>query len=248
MHTIETPFGEPGYLVLAGSRLVGIETPQSDYDYVGALIEPEGYRIGLDTYTQGKNAQHGFEQHVFHGEGFEGTVYSLWKLVSMFAECNPTILSLLFAEPIRDDFGINTDAFRKIVVSRKAGHRFMRYMEAQRKSMVGQRAKHVTRQALVDKHGYDTKFAGHTIRLGMQGIEYLNYGKITLPMEEGDRSLILSIRNGEWAMNDVLLFAERLQNSMWRAHENSSLPDDPDYEALSEWLAGKYLREWVEIS
>lgn len=248
MHTIETPFGEPGYFVLAGSRLVGIETPQSDYDYVGALIEPETYRLGLDTYTQGKNAQHGFEQHVFHGDNFEGTVYSLWKLVSMFAECNPTILSLLFAAPIRDYYGINTPEFRRIVVSKKAGHRFMRYMEAQRKSMIGQRAKHVTRQLLVDAHGYDTKFAAHTIRLGFQGIEFLNYGKITLPMEPLDRALIVSIRNGEWPMEDVLAHAEALEVAMQRAYENSPLPDEPNYEALSEWLAGKYLREWVEIA
>lgn len=240
MHTIETPFGEPGYLVLAGSRLVGIETPQSDYDYVGALIEPERYRVGLATYTQGKNAQHGFEQHVFHGDGFEGTVYSLWKLASMFAECNPTILSLLFAEPIRDDFGINTDEFRSIVVSKKAGHRFMRYMEAQRKSMIGQRAKHVTRQALVDAHGYDTKFAAHTIRLGYQGIEFLNTGKITLPMCEADRATILSIRNGEWPIETVLREAEILEVEMQRAYEASTLPEEPDYDALSEWVVDRY--------
>lgn len=244
MHTIETPFGEPEYLVLAGSRLVGIETPQSDYDYVGALVEPEAYRLGLDVYTQGKNVQHGFEQHVFKGDNFEGTVYSLWKLVTMFAECNPTILSLLFAEPVVDKFKINTDEFRKMVVSKKAGHRFMRYMAAQRKSMIGQRAKHVTRQALVDAHGYDTKFAAHTIRLGFQGIEFLNTGKITLPMQPLDRSLILSIRNGEWPMGDVLAHAEALENAMIRAYENSPLPDEPDYEALSKWLELWYLNRW----
>lgn len=244
MHNLESPFGAPEYLVLAGSRLSGVHTETSDYDYIGAVVEPETYRLGLLTYTQGKNHQHGFEQHESHGPEYEGTVYSLWKLVSMFAECNPTILSLLFAEPIRDDFGINTDEFRKMVVSKKAGHRFMKYMEAQRKSMIGQRAKHVTRQALVDAHGFDTKFAAHTIRLGFQGIEFLNYGRITLPMSEPDRNLLLSIRNGEWQMGDVLQHAEALENAMNRAYENSPLPDEPNYEALSEWLAKQYHQKW----
>lgn len=247
-HKIETPFGLPGYLVLAGSRLVGIETPQSDYDYVGALVEPETFRIGLDTYTQGKNHQHGFEQHTFKGEDFEGTVYSLWKLVNMLADCNPTVLSLLFATPIRDDFGINTDGFRRLVVSKKAGHRFMRYMEAQRKSMIGQRAKHVTRQALVDAHGYDTKFAAHTIRHGLQGIEYLEFGSITLPMVAEDRLLISEIRNGEWAQNEVLALAEHLTTTMQAVYDSCTLPDEPDYKALSWWVVAQYqaVYDWRE--
>lgn len=249
MHDLQTPFGEPSYLVLAGSRLVGIEGPDSDYDYVGALVEPRRYRIGLDNYTQGKNAQRGFEQHETHGPEFEGTVYSLWKLVTMFAECNPTILALLFAEPIRDDHGINTPEFRSMVVSKKAGHRFMKYMEAQRKSMIGQRAKHVNRQALVDAHGFDTKFAGHILRLGYQGIEYLTTGSITLPMPDesltaGSRLNVLDVRAGRWTMEQVLAEAEALEFRLQLAYESSSLPEDPNYEALSRWLVHKYSAWW----
>lgn len=248
-HRIITPFGEPGYLVLAGSRLVGIEGPDSDYDYVGALVEPPEYRIGLATYTQGSHPQRGFEQHMFEGYQYEGSVYSLWKLVHMFAECNPTILNLLFARPIVDMFGVNTDEFRRLVISKKAGHRFMRYMEAQRKSMIGQRAKHVTRQALVDAHGFDTKFAGHILRLGYQGIEYLITGNITLPMPDesliaGSRLNVLDVRNGKWTEAQVLLEAAALEKRLEEAYEASTLPDEPDYEALSKWLVSRYAVCW----
>lgn len=243
MHTLQTPFGEPEYLVLAGSRLSGVNTPTSDYDYIGALVEPESYRLGLLTHTQGKHHQLGFEQHETHGPEFEGTVYSLWKLVLMFAECNPTILSLLYAEPLRDDFGINTPEFRRLVVSKKAGHRFMKYMEAQRKSMIGQR-KHVSRQALVDAHGYDTKFAGHIVRLGLQGIEYLKTGWITLPMSEADRTTVTGIRAGFWTQEYVLEVAEYLEEELQEAYDACTLPDEPDYEALSDWLAAQYHGKW----
>lgn len=244
MHTIETPFGEPGYLVLSGSRLYGIDTTKSDYDYAGALVEPEAYRVGLKTYSQGKHDQHGFEQHVFEGDNYEGTIYSLWKLVSMFADGNPTVLCYMFATPVRDDFGINTEGFRKAVASKRSGHRFLRYMESQRKSMLSQRSKHVTRTALVAAHGYDTKFAGHVIRLGYQGIEFLNTGKITLPMRDPERQFVVAVRNGEWPMSDVLMLAAELEAKMHTALADSPLPETPDYEALSQWVVMKYQNTW----
>ena len=40
---------------------------------------------------------------------------------------------------------------------------------------------------LVAVHGYDTKYAMHALRLGLQGIELLTTGRITLPVPEPDR-------------------------------------------------------------
>jgi predicted nucleotidyltransferase len=252
-HDIETPFGRPGFLVLAGSRLFGMDTPESDYDYVGAIVEPEAYRIGLKNYRQdGKDYQRGFEQHMFKGDNHEGSVYSVWKLASMLAEGNPTCLALMFANPIRDDYGICTPEFREMVISRKSGHRFMKYMEAQRKSMIGQRAKHVTRQELIRDHGFDTKFAAHLIRLGYQGVEFLTTGNITLPMPDesvvsGSRLNLLDIRAGEWSMKEVIDEAEALEARMQRALERTTLPEDADWERLSEWVTDTYFSEWLRM-
>jgi hypothetical protein len=245
VHTIETPFGEPGFLVLAGSRLYGIDTPTSDHDYVGALIEPAWYRLGLKNYNPvGKHPQHGFEQHMFKGDGYEGSIYSLWKLAAMFAEGNPTILCLMFADPIRDDYGVCTPEFRRMTASRKSGHRFLKYMEAQRKSMIGQRAKHVTRTALIEEHGFDTKFGGHLIRLGYQGIEFLRTGNITLPMPEEQRQTVLAIRNGERTMDQVIRHSERLQTAMEYALSYTDLPDEADMDALSKWVTDRYMDQY----
>ena len=240
MHTIETPFGMPGFLVLSGSRLYGIDTPESDYDYLGALVEPMRYRVGLAKHGN----QHGFEQHVFKEDGYEGSVYSLWKLCQMFAEGNPTSLCLLFAEPIVDDFDITTDHFRSLVMSRKSGHRFLKYMEAQRKSMTGERASHTKRPTLEELHGYDTKFASHVIRLGYQGVEFLTTGKVTLPMPEAERKHVLQVRRGMFSMDEVVAESYRLQRRMEEALAISTLPEDADWEGLSSWLTIQYMHWW----
>lgn len=244
-HAITTPFGTPEFLVLAGSRLYGIDGPTSDYDYVGAVVEPAEYRVGLKNYhPTGKNHQHGFEQHEFSGDNYEGTVYSLWKLAEMFATGNPTVLCLMFAEPLVDTYGICTESFRSIVRSKHAGKRFLAYMAAQRKSMIGQRATHVTRTDLIEAHGFDTKFAGHLIRLGYQGIEYLTTGSIPLPLPPEQRKTVLQVRRGVWSENEVLYLAESLETQMQDALAQTDLPDEPDHEALSRWVVFQYESSW----
>ena len=42
----------------------------------------------------------------------------------------------------------------------------------------------------------DTKFGGHMVRLGFQGVELLETGRITLPMPPRERALVRSIRKG----------------------------------------------------
>lgn len=240
MHTIETQFGEPGFLVLAGSRLFGIDGPDSDYDYIGATVEGEDYRLGL----KGQ-----FEQETFKGENFEGTVYSLWKMVTMLMSGNPTIVTTMFADPIRDDYGICTDWFREAASSRKAGKAFMGYMTSQRLKMLGQKTG-TNRPALISTYGFDTKFAGHMIRLGYQGCEYLETGTITLPMPyesttAGSAQNVRDIRAGQWTLDQILGEAEALEARLERAYDTTSLPDEPDVAALNDWLIDIYLNTYA---
>jgi hypothetical protein len=235
MHTIETPFGKPGFLVLAGSRMFGIDMPESDYDYLGATIEPERYRLGLKSYK----GQQGFEQYEFSGDKYEGSVYSLWKMASMLGKGNPTIITTMFADPIRDDYGICTPEFRSIVSCRQSGKRFMKYMESQRKAMTGER-KATNRPDLIKAWGFDSKFAGHWIRLGYQGCEFLETGNITLPLAPESAQKVREIREGFWMLEDIISLGDALQARLDRAYDGTALQDEADWCALSEWVVEAY--------
>lgn len=240
VHEITSPFGAPQFLTLSGSRLYGVNTETSDYDYIGAIAEPREYVIGLAHYKH----QNGFEQYEFKGDNFEGSIYSLKKLIRMIAQGNPTILCLMFSTIAYDEFSITTPEFRSIAMSRQSGYRFIKYMEAQRKSMLGQRSKHTERLDLIDKYGYDTKFAGHLIRLGFQGIEFLETGFVTLPMRDDEQECVLQIRKGETSEADVIKLSLALQDEMEMALGKTSLPDNPDNDALNAWLVEKYEIAW----
>ncbi len=62
------------------------------------------------------------------------------------------------------------------------------------------------RAVLVKKHGYDTKFASHYLRLLLEGIELLETGKITFPLK--DREFLLGVKTGKYTMEEVIEFGK----------------------------------------
>src|SRR5690606_20344162 len=129
---------------------------------------------------------------------------------------NPTVLLLLFIPPheivTMTDVGRDLQAYPERFLSREAAHRFAGYMKSQREQMLGIRGKkHTNRPELVDVYGFDTKFAYHMVRLGVQGVELLTEGRITLPMPDGERTWLRELRNGQHSKEEALARADELQ-------------------------------------
>ena len=89
-------------------------------------------------------------------------------------------------------------------VSRLAASRYLGYLQGQKAAMTGQPGAHTNRPELVAVHGYDTKYAMHALRLGLQVLELLSTGRITLPVPEPHRAYLRSIRRGERPLGEVL--------------------------------------------
>lgn len=224
------------FLTLHGSQLYGMATPNSDYDYIGACIEPEELVIGL-----GK-----FEQHEWKNEAIssEGTTYSLRKYIRLLIEGNPTILASSFSPIAYDLLGITSDDFHNLFASKLCGPKFYGYMKAQMHRLHTGKGLHVTRAHLIDQYGFDTKYAAHVIRLGFQAVEYLGTGKIQLPILEDPLKIIMDVRHGVYSYSDFKQMAEDMLSDVDAAYKASQLPEKPDYDAVSQWLVNSYISQW----
>lgn len=239
---------ESGTILLAtvGSTAHGLALPGTDdHDELGVCIEPPTHVIGL---------RH-FEQDVFRtkpegvrsGPGdTDRTVYSARKFCRLALGGNPSILTLLYApDPQTNEYGRELLALAPAFSARRAGKAFLGYATQQRQRLLGERGQmNVKRPELVERYGYDTKYAMHMLRLGFQGIEFLETGKLTLPMPAAERELVYAVRQGQRELNEVLTIAGENERRLEDLLEASPLPQAPESERVDKWLVSVYQRAW----
>ena len=142
--------------------------------------------------------------------------------------------------------GRDLRANKRWFAARRAGQAYLGYMQRQRERMTGERGQmRVNRPELIEQHGFDTKYAGHVLRLGYQGIEFLETGTLSLPMPEPNRTRILDVRDGRVPFADVLTEANELQQRLETLLQTSHLPEHPDHDAVNEFLADAYRSWWA---
>jgi RNA repair pathway DNA polymerase beta family len=99
------------------------------------------------------------------------------------------------------------------------------------------------RNGRVAMHG-NTKFAMHMVRLGIQGVELMRTGAITLPIPEPDLTWLRELRRGEHTKEEALDRAAELEAEIDRVTADSPLPERPDHAALDRWLVDLHRRHW----
>jgi len=240
---------------LVGSTVHGLVlSGTDDRDEMGVCVEPRRYVVGFGQ----------FEQWVYRSaaerEGHAGarsragdldlTVFSLRKWARLALQGNPTVLLLLYlpddAVVLRTSVGEALQELAPAFASRHAGKRFLGYLEAQRQRLVGERGQRdVNRTELVEKHGYDTKYAMHMLRLGHQGVEFLESGRLTLPMREPVRSHLMEVRSGRSNLVDVLAECADLESRLAALLESSPLPTNPDLRTVESFVMDTYASAWA---
>jgi uncharacterized protein len=233
-----------------GSEVFGTSlSGHGDRDEMGICIEPPEYVCGL----------HAFEQYthrtqpdgVRSGPGdLDLTIYGLRKWMRLAASGNPTVLLPLFVRDehliLRTDLGDELRALAPAIVSRLAGQRFAGYLQAQRDRLLGVRGgKHTNRPELIDQHGFDTKYAMHMVRLGIQGVELMETGTITLPMNEPWRTWLVELRQGLHSRSDALDIAQEMEQRLAALTSTSPLPPEPNLDAINRWLVSAHQRAWA---
>jgi uncharacterized protein len=242
-------------------------TGQDDRDELGICLEPPRFVTGLAQVPAGLStgAAVPFEQYHRHtawdrpgglgnrsGAGdLDVVIYSARKWARLALAGNPSVLLLLFlpdAEIVyRDAIGAELCANAHRFVSRLAADRFLGYLQAQKAAMTGEVGAHTNRPELVAEHGYDTKYAMHALRLGVQGVELLTTGRISLPVPEPHRTFLRSVRRGEVALGNVLEAVTEAEARLVALQHGSEVPPEPDRAWVDDWLHRSYLSFWATL-
>ena len=96
------------------------------------------------------------------------------------------------------------------------------------------------REELYTKYGYDTKFGMHLVRLMLEGKELLQTGEIQFPLK--DREMLLDIRSGKWTKEEIIQYAEQLENEIETIV--SPLPKQPKYKEIENLLIEIIEEHW----
>lgn len=225
--------------VEVGSTAHGTGLPGGeDYDEMGVMIEPWRSTIGLNktadtiVYRPGRTVTQRSEP----GD-YDLVMYTARKFADLAAKGNPSTLMVLFG-PLRYSTPLG-DRLRDLAPafwSDKARLRFLGYSHAQRERLLGIRGgRHTNRPELEAVHGYDTKYAMHMLRLGFQGMEYAQTGRLTLPIPDRHGDYLRAVRRGEYSLDDVIQVADANEDAL-RMMAGGRAPIEPDYSAINDWL------------
>lgn len=95
--------------------------------------------------------------------------------------------------------------------------------------------RNVARSTLEEQFGYDTKHAMHLVRLLRMGVEALEDGVINVRRVDAEE--LLSIRNGAWTYEEVVEYAEEMDNKVRNVlYPTTQLRKKPDVKLAAELI------------
>lgn len=210
---------------LYGTGLEGAE----DTDLMGVCIAPWQAIYGLWKFEQFDWRSQPPGERSGVGD-IDYSSFGLRKFMRLATNGNPTVLLLLFVPSeyceVKTDLGAMLQDAAPVILSKHAGMRYLHYSRNQRKNLEQNMRGKANRPELLERFGYDTKYAMHALRLELHGIEVMTNGFIELPISK-HKDLLLAIRYGEVAYEDVLRMLTEHEAKLIKAIEETTLPDKP---------------------
>lgn len=234
--------------VEVGSNAYGTAlSDTSDHDELTVMLESRQQVFGLGEGFKVKQQRSQPEGVPSEPGDTDRTIYSLRHFCRLAAQGNPSILTalwapILYTTPVGDGLRSLAPAF----ISRSMIPRYRGYMRSQTLRLLGLAGgDHGQRRAdLIAAHGYDTKFAMHTARLGYQCQELLATRSLAMPIPDPVGEWLRAIRRGEvpfeewWAR--VIQLDERL--SFWQDY--ARIPKYADQGRIEWFVAEAHLTTW----
>lgn len=175
--------------IVAGSRLYGLDTPESDTDTRGVFLNTDSAEIlGLS------------RREVIKSESEDTVLFEFRHYLGHLRNTNTSAIELLFAEGfdiLEDEFRVVRENRLNLIDSDRLFVSLMGYIEGERRLANGERTGHLggKRKAQIDRYGFSPKNFSHLMRLAHCGRVFFGTSHYPVCLK-GDpaRDLIYSIK------------------------------------------------------
>lgn len=243
----EWMFENLSYMTYFGSIIYGINNDMSDVDIVGIAVPPKEIvfpeRFGnaiygfdnIETFDQWQN--HHLLDNVRKRE-YDFCIYNIVKFVKLASENNPNVLETLFVKEnhvvFQDEIGKYLRKNANKFLHKGSLSKFRGYATSQIKKIKNQQnSSNPKRAELVKKFGYDTKFAGHALRLLLEAEQISREGNLVL---DRNAKFLRNIREGEWSLEQVENFVETKLIHLEEDFSNSKINESANTKVIKEIL------------
>ncbi|UTU07790.1 hypothetical protein CcrC1_gp105 [Caulobacter phage C1] len=246
------------YLTQMGSIAYAVHTPESDIDVVGFAIpaktEVFPHLAGhIEGFGAPRNPFSSWAQHHVQppgGQEYDFTVYSIIKFFQLCLENNPNMIDTLFT-PRRcvlhaSNIGNYVLENRRLFLHKGSCRKFRGYAFSQLAKIRSKTAsQNPKRQASIDAHGYDVKFAYHVVRLALEAEQILTEHDLNL---EANAPILRDIRAGNWSLDHLEKWFEVKEIALEELLGKSDLRATPDEDAIRTVLLNALEMHYGTIS
>ena len=235
------------YLAIVGSESYGANIAgSSDCDIQGFCIPPKDdifphLRGEIKGFGEQKKQFEVWQQHhcvdPSNNKEYDFGIYSIVKFFDLAMQNNPNMLDIISVPTncIKHITSIGQMVRDKRTIFYHAGcfHKFRGYaFQQMSKIEKGVSRENSKRKDLIEKFGYDTKFLMHVVRLALECEQLLLTGELDL---QRDSQILLSIRRGEWTLEDGKKWWVEKERDLERAYINCKvLPHVPRESEIKE--------------
>ncbi len=232
------------YEAICGSLAYGASDGDSSDMDIHAITTPPIEMVfpHLQNYIPDFDARpQNFENYQKHHidayeKNYDVAIYSIVRMFRLAADNNPNILDMLWVPDNCvthiDGIGHHIRKNRRHFLHKGSYHRFRGYAHQQFK-----RLQTSPRKDLIEKYGYDTKFAYHIVRLSLQAEQILETGDMDFSVNS---AFLKEVRKGRFETVDALKewyeTKEKALDTLYHDSDRCNLQHSPDMAFLKNIL------------
>lgn len=206
-----------------GSRMYGLNTAASDFDYVGVLFDPA--RL-VDPLA---------DSH-FTNTSDQQVIHSVSKFANLVAKGNPNVMDLVY-NPAKKEVpfvkGL-VGVMRPLAVTRNLVNATIGYLREQKRRGFVQSSKHGVRPEHREL-GYDPKYIMHCLRMVFFLRGLLDTGDYHF-LTQDEREFLMTVRSGTMSLADITRIVEDGTRGIDEIDTGSFSDGEPLREAISNYF------------